>query len=234
MSGRRTCPAPRWSMVSNGTCASGLLSSRNVLETFDERRATTTGRILPSRTTTRKEKNSDSVRARGASVEHLGPIDASWISLIRLKPYPHQREILEGLEAERALHDRWRNLVVMATGTGKTIVAAIDYRQLRAANMVRLAPVRRTSRTRSSSRAGRCSAMCMRDGSFGERFVGGRASHPVAARVRIRAVAEPYGLIEGLAPDRIRHGHRGRVPPLGGADVRTAAQASAGRKRWSV
>ena len=31
---------------------------------------------------------------------------------------------------ERERHDRHRNLVVAATGTGKTVVAALDYRQL--------------------------------------------------------------------------------------------------------
>ena len=32
---------------------------------------------------------------------------------------------------ERERHERHRNLVVAATGTGKTVVAALDYRQLR-------------------------------------------------------------------------------------------------------
>jgi len=41
-----------------------------------------------------------------------------------LEPYPFQREILAKLEAERVLHGRWKNLVVAATGTGKTVVAA--------------------------------------------------------------------------------------------------------------
>jgi hypothetical protein len=46
-------------------------------------------------------------------------------------PWPHQREILEKLDAERKRHHRWKNLVVAATGTGKTIVAALDYKRLR-------------------------------------------------------------------------------------------------------
>jgi superfamily II DNA or RNA helicase len=47
-------------------------------------------------------------------------------------PYPHQQQVLDELEAERDVHGRHRNLVVMATGTGKTIVAALDYRRLAA------------------------------------------------------------------------------------------------------
>jgi superfamily II DNA or RNA helicase len=46
-----------------------------------------------------------------------------------LVPLPFQSEILDQLEAERALHGRRRNLVVAATGTGKTMVAAFDYQR---------------------------------------------------------------------------------------------------------
>ncbi|GHJ48983.1 helicase [Catellatospora sp. TT07R-123] len=45
-------------------------------------------------------------------------------------PYPHQREMLEDLDLERTAHDRHRNLLVAATGTGKTVTAAFDYRNL--------------------------------------------------------------------------------------------------------
>ncbi|MDP3574268.1 MAG: DUF3427 domain-containing protein [Archangium sp.] len=45
-------------------------------------------------------------------------------------PRPHQQEILDELAAERT-HGHFRNLVVAATGTGKTIVAALDYKRLR-------------------------------------------------------------------------------------------------------
>ena len=48
-----------------------------------------------------------------------------------LEPWPHQREMLEKLAVERERHGRRKNLVVAATGTGKTIVAALDYRRLR-------------------------------------------------------------------------------------------------------
>ncbi len=44
-------------------------------------------------------------------------------------PRPHQQEILDDLEAERAAGHH-RNLVVAATGTGKTVVAALDYKRL--------------------------------------------------------------------------------------------------------
>ena len=50
---------------------------------------------------------------------------------LEVQPKPYQAEMLEQLEAERQLHDRHRNLIVAATGTGKTVVAALDYRRLR-------------------------------------------------------------------------------------------------------
>ena len=49
---------------------------------------------------------------------------------IDLSPYPFQQEILEKLDAARRVHDRHRNLIVAATGTGKTVVAAFDYARL--------------------------------------------------------------------------------------------------------
>ena len=46
-----------------------------------------------------------------------------------LTPHPFQERILEALERERNAHDRWRNLVIAATGTGKTVVAAFDFKR---------------------------------------------------------------------------------------------------------
>lgn len=48
---------------------------------------------------------------------------------VEVTPRPHQQEILDELAAERA-HGHTRNLVVAATGTGKTVIAALDYRRL--------------------------------------------------------------------------------------------------------
>ena len=38
--------------------------------------------------------------------------------------------MLDQLQVEREVHNRHRNLVVSATGTGKTVVAALDYQRL--------------------------------------------------------------------------------------------------------
>lgn len=44
-----------------------------------------------------------------------------------LCPHPFQERILDALVAERTIHNQWRNLVIAATGTGKTVVAAFDF-----------------------------------------------------------------------------------------------------------
>lgn len=44
---------------------------------------------------------------------------------------PEQKEILEKLTVEREIHQSFKNLVVAATGTGKTVIAAFDYQRFR-------------------------------------------------------------------------------------------------------
>jgi superfamily II DNA or RNA helicase len=61
-----------------------------------------------------------SQRKTGEKTTHLYLAD--------VEPYAYQQEILDRLEAERNLRHHYRNLVVAATGTGKTVIAALDYR----------------------------------------------------------------------------------------------------------
>jgi superfamily II DNA or RNA helicase len=51
-----------------------------------------------------------------------------------IKPHSHQQSILEKLQVERDLHERYQNLVVAATGTGKTIISAFDFARFYNAN----------------------------------------------------------------------------------------------------
>ena len=51
-----------------------------------------------------------------------------------IKPFHYQREILEKLEVERTVHHRFRNLLVAATGTGKTVISAFDYKNFKSNN----------------------------------------------------------------------------------------------------
>lgn len=62
--------------------------------------------------------------------ENSGALRQLELSGLEVTPYPYQEEMLEALRSEREVKDRHRNLLVAATGTGKTVVAALDYRNL--------------------------------------------------------------------------------------------------------
>ena len=53
---------------------------------------------------------------------------------LEFRPYAYQQEILDNLEAEREVHGHYNNLVVAATGVGKTVIAAFDYKRFKHAN----------------------------------------------------------------------------------------------------
>src|SRR5690606_36120897 len=63
-----------------------------------------------------------------------GKISDLNLSFFDIKPFPFQYEILEKLEVERTVHDRNKNLIVAATGTGKTVISAFDYKNFRSTN----------------------------------------------------------------------------------------------------
>lgn len=91
--------------------------------------------------------------------------------ILDIEPREHQREMLEDLAAERA-HGHMRNLVVAATGTGKTIVAALDYKRLTKelprANLLFVAHRREILEQSLTT-----FRVALRDGAFGETLVAG-------------------------------------------------------------
>ncbi len=50
------------------------------------------------------------------------------LTVFDLSPHPFQQEILEALAFARESRSHFRNLIIAATGTGKTMIAAFDYR----------------------------------------------------------------------------------------------------------
>jgi superfamily II DNA or RNA helicase len=112
------------------------------------------------------------------AAERAGPSDLPIdITTLDVRPWGYQREILDELEVEREIHGHWRNLVVMATGTGKTVVAGLDYRRLRDAGQIdSLLFVAHREEILGQSLA--MFRHITRNGSFGERFVAGeRPTH---------------------------------------------------------
>jgi superfamily II DNA or RNA helicase len=49
--------------------------------------------------------------------------------LFDIQPYFYQKEILEKLQVEREVFGRTKNLLVAATGVGKTVISAFDYKR---------------------------------------------------------------------------------------------------------
>ena len=95
--------------------------------------------------------------------------DNGGITLFNITAYPFQQEILDKFEADRKLHKRYRNLVVAATGTGKTVVAAFDYKRS-ANNHKRLLFVAHREEILKQSRG--IFRTILRNQNFGELLVG--------------------------------------------------------------
>jgi len=94
------------------------------------------------------------------------------LSPTEVRPYPFQERLLEEIQLsrERGWH---RNLLVSATGTGKTVMAALDYQRLRSAlPRARLLFVAHREEILRQSR--NTFRHALRDASFGELWVGGR------------------------------------------------------------
>jgi superfamily II DNA or RNA helicase len=73
------------------------------------------------------ESRTDRERLRGALGAARGADESLQLTFFTIRPYEFQEEILDRLRAEREIQGRYRNLVVAATGTGKTVIAAFDY-----------------------------------------------------------------------------------------------------------
>ena len=50
------------------------------------------------------------------------------LAMFDIRPYGYQQDILDHLEVERTVHNSYKNLIVAATGTGKTVVSAFDFK----------------------------------------------------------------------------------------------------------
>lgn len=94
------------------------------------------------------------------------------LSFFDLQPKNYQREMLEQLRIERE-HGRKRNLVVAATGTGKTVIAAFDYQYACAQVGGRPRLLFIAHRLEILQQAIRTFREVLRDPGFGQMLVGG-------------------------------------------------------------
>lgn len=104
--------------------------------------------------------------------ESFGGEPTGAISFFDLQPKTYQQDMLEQLAAERA-HGRHRNLLVAATGTGKTVVAAFDYRNTCRAEGGRPRLLFVAHREEIVRQAMRTYREVLRDPEFGELLTGG-------------------------------------------------------------
>ncbi|GEK09755.1 DUF3427 domain-containing protein [Pseudoalteromonas peptidolytica] len=104
--------------------------------------------------------------------QQRGNFETSPTHFFDISPFPHQNDILEQLAVERSVHQRFRNLVVAATGTGKTLISAFDFaRFIKAkpqANFLFVAHREEILKQARSAYRG-----VLRNGTFGELWVGG-------------------------------------------------------------
>ncbi|MBP7283513.1 MAG: DEAD/DEAH box helicase family protein, partial [Leptospiraceae bacterium] len=94
------------------------------------------------------------------------------LSYFDLRPFPFQEEILEKLQSERLIHNRYKNLIVAATGTGKTVVSAFDYKNfIKKNSSAKLLFVAHRREILEQARA--TFQGILKDNNFGELFVDG-------------------------------------------------------------
>ncbi len=120
--------------------------------------------------------------------------------------------MLEALEVERVVHGRHRNLIVAATGTGKTVVAALDYRRLgEAAASTRPSLLFVAHRPEILRQARQMYREVLGDGTFGELYVdghrpnaGGMCSPPCNPST-LRCIEHPADAFDIVVIDEFHH-----------------------------
>lgn len=90
-----------------------------------------------------------------------------------LRPFPFQEEILDKLATEREVRNKMNHLVVAATGTGKTMIAAFDYRRWSDPQPLRPSLLFVAHREEILRQALGTFRAVLRDQNFGDLLVGG-------------------------------------------------------------
>lgn len=121
-----------------------------------------------------------------------------YLSPVEIRPEPFQARLLEQLELAR-FQDRHRNLLVAATGTGKTVMAALDYQRLRD-RLPRARLLFVAHRQEILNQALSTFRHALRDAAFGELWVGGQRprhfEHVFASVASLTASG-----VDNIAPD---------------------------------
>ncbi len=158
-------------------------------------------------------------REKGAQNGQAAALNA--LPIFDLEPKPFQQAILERIAVERAELGRVRHLIVAATGTGKTMIAAFDYRAFASSFKAvhdrppRLLYVAHTERILRQARS--TFGHVMRDLNFGGLLVGGQDDRPCTALfASIQSWQSKVGT-HTIAPDHFDYAvvdevHHGEAP----------------------
>ena len=165
------------SNLSNAAISSGLewnvkVTKKDLPETIDKIAATFESYWNSSEFEYYSEDQKERL-ARALKAEKYFDTNNAEIYTMDIQPYSYQQEILDKLDAERTVRGYTRNLVVAATGTGKTVISALDYKRFRKQNPGRpcrlLFVAHRGEILKQSMYTFRA---VLKDANFGEMFVG--------------------------------------------------------------
>lgn len=165
------------SNLSNAAISSGLewnvkVTKKDLPETIDKIEATFESYWNANEFEYYSEDQKERL-ARALMAEKYVDGSCSEVYTMDIMPYSYQQEILDKLEAERKVRGYNRNLVVAATGTGKTVISALDYKRFRKQNPGKpcrlLFVAHREEILKQSLYTFRA---VLKDANFGEMFVG--------------------------------------------------------------
>lgn len=165
------------SNLSNAAISSGLewnvkVTKKDLPETIDKIAATFESYWNSSEFEYYSEDQKERL-ARALKAEKYFDSNNAALYTMDITPYSYQQEILDKLEAERKVRKYTRNLVVAATGTGKTVISALDYKRFCKQNPDRpcrlLFIAHREEILKQSMYTFRA---VLKDANFGEMFVG--------------------------------------------------------------
>ena len=165
------------SNLSNAAISSGLewnvkVTRRDLPETIDKIAATFESYWNSTEFEYYSEDQKERL-SRALKAEKYFDANNAEVYTMDIAPYSYQQEILDKLEAERTVRGYTRNLVVAATGTGKTVISALDYKRFRKQNLGQpcrlLFVAHREEILKQSMYTFRA---VLKDANFGEMFVG--------------------------------------------------------------
>ena len=165
------------SNLSNAAISSGLewnvkVTKKDLPETIDKIEATFESYWNSNEFEYYSEDQKERLARALKAEKYFDSINAD-VYTMDIAPYSYQQEILDKLEAERTVRGYKRNLVVAATGTGKTVISALDYKRFRKQNPDKpcrlLFVAHREEILKQSMYTFRA---VLKDANFGEMFVG--------------------------------------------------------------